>query len=59
MREMELSPDLANGQGLSCPRDDDRPMPYRHAVPLIFGLSIALWILLWQAARLTFGLVFD
>ncbi len=34
----------------------DRPLPYRQAVPLIFGLSIILWALLWKAGSMALHL---
>ncbi len=37
----------------------DRPLPYRQAVPLLFVVSLALWVVVWQAGaaavRLMFG----
>lgn len=35
----------------------DRPLPYRQAVPLILGLSVVLWALLWQAGSFAWRLV--
>jgi hypothetical protein len=39
--------------------DVEQPMPYRKAVPLIFALSLGLWVAVWQvsafALRVLFG----
>ena len=35
----------------------ERPLPYRQAVPLIFGLSVVLWGLLWKLGSFALRLV--
>ncbi len=34
------------------------PLPYRQAVPLIFGLSLGLWMLLWLAVSFALRTLF-
>ena len=36
----------------------DRPLPYRQAVPLLFVVSLALWVVLWQAGAAALRLIF-
>ena len=59
MSEMQLSSTSLTGNPVLGQIDAaDRPLPYRQAVPLVFGLSLGLWILLWQAGAMLLRLMF-
>ena len=60
MSDLHFSPSTLPHERIIAPDETaERPLPYRQAVPLIFGLSIIAWALLWKvggfAVRLVMG----
>jgi hypothetical protein len=47
-----LEPFAPRARDLGTPPGAERRLPYRLALPLIAGLSLGLWALIWQGATL-------
>ena len=57
MSELHFSPSSFPHERIVRSSDpQDRLLPFRQAMPLIFGLSIILWALLWTAGSIVLHL---